>query len=557
MKKNLGTIQFSVMILVFFLCSPVTFSQMDELLFRVERYDLNSGYHNGTGIMGAEPVQVFSAIVEVTGIPWLRLHFADAHLGEKSYLIIRSLYDDRWQKLDAVSIEQWSYHSAYFNGAAVEIQLFAAPQDQNIFFVIDEVIAGEWAGDEIYFTICGPVDERDFSFQPATGRLLSPGCTGWIIPNGKIVSAGHCLTSASGNTVLQFNVPQSLPGGTLQHPGPEDQYAVNVSTNVFVNSGVGNDWGVIEAFPNSITNLTPIQAQAAFWYLAQNLNPDSIRITGYGTASGIRNRAQQTHIGPNAGSSGTTMRYRTDTTGGNSGSPVIDEATGVSVGVHSHGGCTSSGGNNNGTSFFSTAFWNAVDQGIPVELMSFTASVSNKDVTLNWLTATETNNLGFEIERSSGDDFISVGFVPGNGTTTSVTTYTFTDYGVDEGSFSYRLKQVDFDGAFEYSPVINVDILLPQLFALGQNFPNPFNPSTKINFLLAEDSKVSLKIFDVLGREVATLISSEMSAGSHQVEFYTSSSVRGLTSGVYFYKLSAAGKTGTSFNDVKKMILTK
>jgi hypothetical protein len=223
-------------------------------------------------------------------------------------------------------------------------------------------------------------------------------------------------------------VPPSLPDGTLQHPGPEDQYAVNVSTRVFVNVGVGNDWGVIEAYPNSVTNLLPIQAQGTYWPLEQNLEPDSIRITGCGTATGERNQVQQTHVGPNAGSSGTTMRYRTDTTGGNSGSPVIDALTNNAVGVHTHGGCSSSGGNNNGTSLFNTAFWAAVDEGnVPVEITSFKAWVFEDAVELSWITATETNNSGFEIQRSSGNDFETIDFENGNGTTTQPSAYSYVD----------------------------------------------------------------------------------------------------------------------------------
>jgi len=191
---------------------------------------------------------------------------------------------------------------------------------------------------------------------------------------------------------------------------------------------------------------------------------------------------------------------------------------------------------------------------VPVELTSFVASVSENNVTLNWSTATETNNLGFEVQRNSGNDFQAIGFVTGNGTTTETQVYLFTDV-VAPGSYSYRLKQVDLDGTFSYSEVIQVevDVTVPDVFALEQNYPNPFNPSTKINFSLAVDSKVNLKVFDVLGQEVANLISSDLVAGSHNVDF----SASGLNSGVYFYRIDATGIDGTNFTSVKKMILTK
>ena len=486
------------------------------------------------------------------------VHFSDANLGENSYMIITSLYDNLWQKLDAVSIRQWNFFSAFFNGSVVEIKLFVDPMDKQVFFKTDEVMVGEWVNNTPPESICGSTDDRIASDQPATGRLVSIGCTAWIIPNGKFVTAGHCLDATSG-TVVEFQVPMSLPNGTIQHPSPEDQYSVDVTSKIFVNGGVGNDWGVFEVFPNSITGLMPKEAQGAYWPLAQDLGPDSIRITGYGVdgpppgfGNGARdstNQTQQTHVGPNAGSSGTTMRYVTDTQGGNSGSPVIDALTNTAVGVHTHGGCSSSGGNNSGTSFFLTVFWDAVSQGTPVELASFTANVNEGNVTLNWLTASETNNQGFDIERkSSASKFEKIGFISGIGTSTESHSYTFTDKNVETGNYSYRLKQLDYDGTFEYSNEINVDVTVPLEFALDQNYPNPFNPSTTISYSIPVKSRVTLKIFNALGKEIITLVNEEKSEGNYDVKFDAS----GIPSGIYFYKLNAG-----EFSSTKKMILLK
>ncbi len=345
------------------------FAQTAPLQYTIHSYQFESELYDGNGTVGSSLSEILIGTIEMLDIPWMQLHFSDLNLGQESYLILRSLYDDNWQKLDAYSMKQWNNYSAFFNGNAVEIKLFLAQTDRQVFIKIDEVIAGDWFQGDPAYSQCGPTDDRIASNQPATARLLSVGCTAWIIPNGKFATAGHCLDGSS-STVVEFNVPLSLPGGTIQHPGPEDQYSVNVSTKIFTNGGVGNDWGVFEVYPNSITGLMPKQAQNAYWPLVQDLGPDSIRITGYGVDVGSANQTQQTHIGPNAGSSGTTMRYVTDTEGGNSGSPVIDGLTNVAVGVHTHGGCTSSGGNNNGTSTFHTAFWAAVDQGAggcPVE----------------------------------------------------------------------------------------------------------------------------------------------------------------------------------------------
>jgi hypothetical protein len=190
---------------------------------------------------------------------------------------------------------------------------------------------------------------------------------------------------------------------------------------------------------------------------------------------------------------------------------------------------------------------------VPVELVSFAATTDNRNVTLNWSTATELNNSGFQVERSNGSAFEVVGFVAGHGTTTEVRNYNFVDQNVASGSYSYRLKQVDFNGTFEYSNVIEVEVVGVKEFTLGQNYPNPFNPSTKINFSLAVDSKVSLKIFDVLGQEVVTLLNGQLAAGSQEVSFDASS----LNSGVYFYRIDASGVDGQKFSSTKKMILTK
>ena len=190
---------------------------------------------------------------------------------------------------------------------------------------------------------------------------------------------------------------------------------------------------------------------------------------------------------------------------------------------------------------------------IPVELTSFNAKATSNAVNLTWATATETNNRGFEIERKKANSFVTIGFVEGYGTSTEIHTYSFTDSKLESGTYYYRLKQIDLDGSYEYSQVVEVKILNPVKFSLDQNYPNPFNPTTKINLNLATDSKVKLVIFDILGQEVATLVNGNIAAGSHQYEFNAAN----LNSGVYFYRVNATGVDGTSFTSVKKMVLTK
>ncbi|MEJ2104787.1 MAG: T9SS type A sorting domain-containing protein [Ignavibacteriaceae bacterium] len=191
---------------------------------------------------------------------------------------------------------------------------------------------------------------------------------------------------------------------------------------------------------------------------------------------------------------------------------------------------------------------------VPVELTSFTAIADKNNVVLNWSTATEVNNAGFEVQKIKGNnEFVTIGYVPGHGSTTEPQNYNFTDANLASGSYTYRLKQIDYNGTFSYSNEVNVDVTAPVQFELAQNYPNPFNPSTKINFSLAVDSKVSLKIFNVLGQEVAAGINSNLTAGSHQFNFDASS----LNSGVYMYRIEANGIDGSSFVSTKKMVFTK
>jgi hypothetical protein len=187
---------------------------------------------------------------------------------------------------------------------------------------------------------------------------------------------------------------------------------------------------------------------------------------------------------------------------------------------------------------------------IPVELTSFSASSIDKDVNLQWTTATETNNSGFSIERKikNENSWSTVSFVDGRGTTTDVTDYSYTDKNVPAGIYNYRLKQIDFDGSYEYSNIIEVEVSLPKTYSLGNCYPNPFNPSTIISYEVPKQSNVLLKVYDILGNEVATLVNEEKSEGSYQIIFDASA----LSNGVYFYRLQSG-----NFVETKKMILVK
>lgn len=172
-----------------------------------------------------------------------------------------------------------------------------------------------------------------------------------------------------------------------------------------------------------------------------------------------------------------------------------------------------------------------------------------QNVILNWHTATEINNYGFDVElRTENGGWRKIGFVQGHGNSNSPKDYSFTDPNPPSSNTKYRLKQIDFDGKYEYSKVIEVVVDVPTLFVLEQNHPNPFNPETIINYQLSEKGNVTLKVYDVLGKEVASLVKEEKAIGRYEVKFDGSR----LASGVYFYQLRAG-----RFVETKKFVLMK
>lgn len=191
---------------------------------------------------------------------------------------------------------------------------------------------------------------------------------------------------------------------------------------------------------------------------------------------------------------------------------------------------------------------------VPVELSSFSAQLSGRDVVLNWTTATELNNQGFDIELSlDNEDFTKIGFVPGFGTTSEMKSYSFRISNVKSGLQYYRLKQIDFDGTTTIHNSVEITGPLPSTFTLDQNYPNPFNPSTTISFSLPVESNLNIKLFNMLGQEVAQITEGNFQAGNHNLQF----NANNLSSGTYIYTLEAQGLNGQSFKSTKKMLLLK
>ncbi|MEJ5262288.1 MAG: T9SS type A sorting domain-containing protein [Ignavibacterium sp.] len=196
--------------------------------------------------------------------------------------------------------------------------------------------------------------------------------------------------------------------------------------------------------------------------------------------------------------------------------------------------------------------YKGADEGttIPVELTSFTATVNGSNVVLTWSTATETNNLGFTVERKSDyTEWTNIGFVNGNGTSVNTNNYIFTDEELPVGIYNYRIKQTDYNGTFKYYYLAEtIEIGLPQEFRLFQNYPNPFNPSTKISWQTPVAARNTVKVFDLLGNEIATLIDEQKEAGRYEIIFDS----KDLSSGVYLIQLKAG-----EFVSTKKMTLLR
>jgi hypothetical protein len=189
---------------------------------------------------------------------------------------------------------------------------------------------------------------------------------------------------------------------------------------------------------------------------------------------------------------------------------------------------------------------------LPVIIASFTYSVNKNNVLLNWVTSSEINNAGFAIERKeiiSAGSWVNISFIPGHGTTSQSSNYYYEDKKLKTGSYQYRLKQMDYNGNYEYFSLHNnVNISKPAVYSISQNYPNPSNPKSKIDFEIPEESKVTIKLYNLLGQEVSTILNEQKEAGYYSIEFDGSN----ISSGVYFYRIDTNG-----FSKVNKMIILK
>ena len=367
-----------------------------------------------------------------------------------------------------------------------------------------------------------------------TSGTLALGGNTLTINSGSSISAGSAASYIKTNSTGGLKFASMTSGIDVNFP------IGNSSFNpVIINyTGTTRDWtaSVKDAITSGSIGSNPTAKVNREW----NIIPSSL--------SGI--------------SANMTLQWNTsdEDTGFNEGSPLniahFDAGTGnwssysSTATAQGTAGVTSHITSVNGLTQFSP-FAVANDGPLPVELASFNSQIAGRDVKLNWTTNSEINNSGFEIERKADQETVwnKINFVNGEGASNVSHNYSFTDKNLPTGKYNYRLKQIDFNGLFKYYDLSNEVIIgVPQQFNLLQNFPNPFNPTTKINFDLPVASKISLEVFDISGKLVSILADGFTNAGYHSIELNAS----GLSSGIYFYRLTAG-----EFISTKRMMLIK
>lgn len=369
----------------------ICYSQ-NKKAYRIDKKTIRSGNHsiNNNKNSHFQDSIVLTYNVTVNDATWMRLIFSNYNLGNKSYLIIKSLKDGSTQIHNQKTLSLWRQKSAGFNGGEIEVKLVVKDSRKNIYFNIDSVIVGG-TGQSVMGTssLCG-ADNRVASNDARVGRIpvlwrSNIGhCTVWLVSNGAILTAGHCVDMSSNGIIdllagdfIEFNVPPSNADGIINLAAAQDQYPIDIN-NITIPNGwqIGADWAVLRCMPNANTGLLPHQAQGFFYRMTRERPPinTNVSVTGYGidddpigTGPCIMingtcrflnntNATQQTNSGPYVGENSNGGRfwhqYSVDTEPANSGSPIIwDANNNFTIGIHTNGGCTATGGSNSGTSF--------------------------------------------------------------------------------------------------------------------------------------------------------------------------------------------------------------
>ncbi|MCP3980274.1 MAG: hypothetical protein GY716_13295, partial [bacterium] len=428
---------------------------------------------------------VISFTVHAKDARWMRLYFDDVQLagdvlaGTGSVLRVTSWLDGDVQTMNAIHVEQWRSSTAYFNGDMLQVEVIAQPGTGHNRVVTRAYDMGPAVSEQA--SQCGPTDDRLPSTDPRAARTLPSGCSSWMADDCGhcFFTAGHC-TDGSGITVVQFNVPPSQPNGSIVNPPASDQYSVDASSmQTNGGQGAGNDWGYFGVFPNPNTGLTPFEAQGAAYGLIAPPpvgGGNEIRITGYGVDSGVRNKVQQTHVGPLVTNSGTTVRYVTDTEPANSGSVVIWEQMDMAVAIHGHGGCSTDGsGSNAGTSILHPGVQGALNAptGVCLVGLSDVSAPSN-------LTAGTPTDVSVTVNGTTAPGSVLLHFRLSAGAFTQVAMTS-----VGGGVFAAQLPGVPCGGSIDY--YYSADFQSCGLLTAPSGAPGSFFTAVVLNVIASDD----------------------------------------------------------------------
>jgi len=579
--KFIGIISISL----FILSSEKTHAQKPSLISSyIKPIDLETGLLSTkskkslTDRGRVKPELVFSKIIKEPGAPWIQVYFEKFNLGKSSYLKITSSKDNHFQIHTTETLREWKGASAFFNGDEILVEVYQSSSDYEVFLKGDWINVGVTDLNRMskYNTSSGSVecetgchnggaDDRVSSNDPAIGRVVkatsgsNTSSTAWIASNGALVSAGHAASNLDAFNFVEFNVPLSNSDGTFNHPPPSDQYIVDDNSIIYDQGGAVRDYAIFNVFPNSNTGLFPAQAQKAFYRTSKDLNPSTVRITGFGadfdpqgtgslSCDNSHNKTQQTHSGPasEGGTAGNEVwSFQVDVQGGNSGGPIIANGTNYSVGIITF--CSLSFQNVTGISMDNNRIENAlndyfdinafhVDKGSTMSLSDGSTFRPYKKI------AYGVNNV------PSGGSLRIVSDAYQENLTIAKPILLIASVGtvrIGEGATPISNSQYEYEeNTIEETEVEE----LPKTIILNQNYPNPFNPSTNISFSVPHSEFVNLSIYDILGRKVSELVNQNLNAGTHNYDFDASY----LSSGVYVYKLIVGVKTVT-----KKMLLLK
>ncbi|MFZ4622155.1 MAG: T9SS type A sorting domain-containing protein [Bacteroidota bacterium] len=403
-------------------------------------------------------------------------------------------------------------------GGAPTVHSFTLPVVSGIRYGDKFTVVGSWTGGTVEVYVPGAGTSAAGKIQVL--KTTNQG-TNWT--TSEIALSGSYLNTVASEHIAVFGVGGNFYlGGNGHNPRQHDNTGAYVASSLF--SGVNSS----QASSKAIT-VSGNKMLVTVQYRAEGVSSDP-KVTR-GQIYNVSNAASvQTYA---------VTPYLADSAVGTVANAVNGDVT-ISD-------------NGNGSM---TVYILGTDQGIgaytttnplPVELISLNAAAGKQSVTLTWKTATEVNNHGFEIEKNINGSWKNIGFVEGNGTTNAPQSYTFIDASA-KGTVSYRLKQIDRDGKFEYTKSVDATVAEILTFGLDQNYPNPFNPNTVISYQLPLTSPVRLSVYDAIGREVATVVNEVQEAGNYTAQFDGSK----LSSGIYFYTLHAGQFTAT-----KKLLLMK